>query len=577
MSGAEVKNLIDKAPAFTGTTPEPLRKSAAKATKFPLDSLPPLIKESILAIHHKIEAPLPLCAQSVLAAANLAVQGHADIKLPYGQTRPISCFFMTIAESGERKTSSDMEALRSVVEREKALSEEYQKFSVDWKNKKEAWEQQRKQILNNRKEYREVLAKETALKALGDCPSEPLHPTIRVSDVTIEGVYRLMENGRPSLGLFSSEGGQFINGYGMKNEDRIKTAASLSALWDGEDVKRVRGGDGITILQGRRLCVHLMAQPLVALNFLSNPELRDQGLISRMLVSYPESTMGTRFGNNFYRENPALERFHNEMGRILKLKLPTKGKRDNELVPPAIEFDEKATKLFLEFKNHVERNLATGKIFENIRSFANKLLENAARLGITLLLVDDIQAERLDYDHFKIGIELAEYYASEALRLFDEGYTDPNIIRAEKLLKWLQDEWEEEHISLPDIYQNSSALNTKAKALLVVTILEEHGWLVKIHEQKLIKGKMRQDVWHINKGCDLERTNSVSCFPKFDFKSFEADPKLNNLASTLGALGTLDAYPSHFEISDEELDEQKQVDEERAAIMGEELLAVAAS
>ena len=115
------------------------------------------------------------------------------------------------------------------------------------------------------------------------------------SEPTYEGYVRLTAGGLPSMGLFSDEGGAFFGGFGMSPDHRLKTAAALSDLWDGKPIKRVRAGDGSFTLPGRRLAVHLMAQPGVAWNFLGDPVLADQGLLSRVLVSAPASTMGTRF------------------------------------------------------------------------------------------------------------------------------------------------------------------------------------------------------------------------------------------------------------------------------------------
>ena len=41
-----------------------------------------------------------------------------------------------------------------------------------------------------------------------------------------------------------------------------------------------------------------MAQPRATFAWLSNPVLRDQGLFSRCLVAYPQSTAGTRMFRN---------------------------------------------------------------------------------------------------------------------------------------------------------------------------------------------------------------------------------------------------------------------------------------
>jgi hypothetical protein len=58
----------------------------------------------------------------------------------------------------------------------------------------------------------------------------------------MEGLVKLFVVGRPSLGLFSDEGGQFISGHGMKADGgaKVRTAASLSDIWNGRPLKRVR-------------------------------------------------------------------------------------------------------------------------------------------------------------------------------------------------------------------------------------------------------------------------------------------------------------------------------------------------
>src|SRR5215216_4116988 len=80
----------------------------------------------------------------------------------------------------------------------------------------------------------------------------------------------------------------------MNADNRLKTAATLSTLWDGGPIRRVRAGDGWTILNGRRFAFHMMIQPAAALPFLCDPALRDQGLLSRLLVAAPASLAGTR-------------------------------------------------------------------------------------------------------------------------------------------------------------------------------------------------------------------------------------------------------------------------------------------
>jgi hypothetical protein len=80
----------------------PLVPAFSDPAPYPVEALGPL-KDYAEAIHQLTEAPVEICAQSVLGAAALAVQGLADAELPHGGTCPISLFLLTIAQSGERK------------------------------------------------------------------------------------------------------------------------------------------------------------------------------------------------------------------------------------------------------------------------------------------------------------------------------------------------------------------------------------------------------------------------------------------------------------------------------------------
>jgi hypothetical protein len=56
----------------------------------------------------------------------------------------------------------------------------------------------------------------------------------------------------------------------------------------------VRATDGVTILPGRRVAMHLMAQPDVASIWMGDRMLIEQGLMSRVLATAPDPASGTR-------------------------------------------------------------------------------------------------------------------------------------------------------------------------------------------------------------------------------------------------------------------------------------------
>ena len=94
---AEVRRIIDAAEEVKPEPPRPLMRELPPPDPFPVDALGDVLAAAARAIHDRVQAPTAIGAQSVVGAAALAVQGHADVVLPIGpgQVRPLSCFLIT--------------------------------------------------------------------------------------------------------------------------------------------------------------------------------------------------------------------------------------------------------------------------------------------------------------------------------------------------------------------------------------------------------------------------------------------------------------------------------------------------
>jgi hypothetical protein len=162
--------------------PRPLTREIAPPEPFPVEALGDILCPAALAIHDRVRAPLAMCAQSVLAAAALASQGVANITLPAGQVCPLSLYLLTIAESGERKSSVDNEALYPIAQFEDELRGKYADVKPKYDNAKEAWEKARDAAVKAAKGNRAHI--EDALNKLGKVPVEPLFPMITCGEPT---------------------------------------------------------------------------------------------------------------------------------------------------------------------------------------------------------------------------------------------------------------------------------------------------------------------------------------------------------------------------------------------------------
>jgi Protein of unknown function (DUF3987) len=492
------RHRVDFAREDRTEPPRPLTRDLPPPELFPVNALGTLLEAAATAIHDRVQAPLAIGAQSVLAVATLAAQAHADVGLPTGQQKPLSCFFLSVAGTGDRKTSADAEAAWAVRKRESVLRELHAAERPDFENAKAVWEKARENVLKKKEKPHEL---KLLLDQLGPPPSAPLEPLLTCPEPTYEGLSKHFAVGLPSVGIFTTEGGQFLGGHGMSSEAKVRTAAGMSALWDGEPIKRVRAVDGTRIMPGRRLSMHLMAQPDIAAIALGDPLLADQGLLSRFLVAAPASLAGTRLWHEPAPESEkALKRYGGKILDLLEAPFPLANGTQNELEPRLLTMSPRARQLWTGFADHVEKLIGIGGELEPVRGLANKLPEHAARIAGVLTLLDDLYAREIGANAMAAGIEIAQHYASEALRLFGTSRIDPELVLAQKLLAWLQ-RWPERAISLPDIYQRGlNAIGDKATAKRLVRILEDHGWLRRLQGIVIVAGNRRRETWEIIRG-----------------------------------------------------------------------------
>ena len=139
MSATQLKDIIDQAPEAENEPPRPLQRPLEPADPFPVEALGTILGDAALAIVDKVQCPEAIAGQSILAAATLAIQGHADIELPQGSIAPLSIFFLTVAWSGERKSTAVRSALRPVHQREKTLRAQYEHAMPAYAIRQASW------------------------------------------------------------------------------------------------------------------------------------------------------------------------------------------------------------------------------------------------------------------------------------------------------------------------------------------------------------------------------------------------------------------------------------------------------
>lgn len=481
--------------------PQPLVRGIAAGAAYPVHALGPL-RAAVDAVQGMTLAPVAIPAASALAVASLSVQGFADVET-LGGTSPVSLFLLTIAQSGERKSSCDaplMAALRAY-EREQALIQ--REDVVARQNAHALWKGERDRILGEAKRGKgeKRVAAEADLRALGAEPSAPPSPDRTVTEPTYEGLTRLFAQGQPSLGIFSDEGGQFLGGFAMNSDNRQKTLAALNDLWQGNPIRRTRAGEGAFTLYGRRLAVHLMAQPGVARAFMADPMAGDTGFLPRFLICEPPSSIGTRLHANARRDVRALELFAARLKEVLGAPLPMDpGTR--ELVPRTLPLSSEAHALLVQFSDAIEVQQAPGGDLEHVKGYASKSAEQAARIAGVLTLWRELHAPEVQARDMMDAITLAQFYLAEAARMAEAATISAEIDKAERLRKWLMETWPHLEVLPSDILQRAPVrpLRDRQAVKKAVSVLVDAGWLVPLEEGAEVRGARRKEAYRIVRG-----------------------------------------------------------------------------
>jgi len=482
-------NTIKAEPA-----PEPLRRPLPPAEPYPLDALGDVLGGAAKAIHAVVQAPAGLCGQSVLAAASLAAQAHADVWID-GRQELLGLWHVTVGDSGERKSGTDKWALQAHrdVEREAAdaYRQELAAFEVALSSHKAAARAAEK--------GKDADAIRASLERLGAPPEPPLSPLLLVPEATLEGLHKLFQGGRPALGLFNDDAGDFLDGHAMNRDNRTKSAAGFSKLWDSGEFSRIRAGDGAAKFYGRRLAMHVMVQPVIAERVLGDDVLTGQGFLPRCLVAWPQSTIGTRtYHDGDLSRDPALLRYWSRMRDLLTAPPPLRHGTRNELEPRALVLAPDAKALWVKVHNAIEADMA-GE-FSQAKAWASKSASQVARIAGVLTLVEEPDAGVIRWETVKRAATLAQYHLREAVRVVGTASVPAKVRHAEALLAWCRETGRTQLYST-DVQKNGpNCIRTNEAFTAAAEVLELSGWADRIEGGEVLDGRQRARVWQVRVG-----------------------------------------------------------------------------
>lgn len=426
MSAVELRRIVDDSvPVERWPEPLPLKRECVEREPYPVDALPATIRDAVRDVQAATQAPLALIAGSAIAAASLASQHVADVERDNGLRGPASLYLMTIAESGERKSAVDALFRRPLdqweTQRRAELADDDRRSRAAlaaWAEARDGIKAAIKLAARRGSDVSDLTARLQAHEARQ--PPQIRMPRLFFADASIEKLVERMAatDGWPSGASWSAEGGTVTGGFAFGDESRVRSVATLNALWSGEPLYVDRIGRGSVRAIGQRLTLNWSLQPAIFADFSKGGHgiARGSGLLARCLIAEPESRMGARLFRPVPAELPGLARFGTTMRSLLSHRLPLDPAAG--LVPPVVTLSGDARAAWVTLHDHLERALAPGSEFRAVADWTAKGAEQAARLAAVFELAEcgTVPANISEHSMAAAG-SLVLWHAREAARI----------------------------------------------------------------------------------------------------------------------------------------------------------------
>lgn len=483
--------------AANNNGPVPLEGQPILQADYPLAALGPIMEPITRAIASNVQVSIPLAVQSVLAVASLTAQRFADVQPPYFNAKTIPCcdYFLTIAESGERKSAVNNAALAPFVKWQTFLAERYEYDLDEYRVSKGAYD---KLVTKAEGKAKTVQEAREAIAAIGDAPKPPLSPSIILNEPTMEGFLKSANTSHAGRAIITDEAGAFLGGHSMTSEKKQYTVTTLSKLWDASAIVMSRVGRETPPIRHKRLTMHLMGQSVVINPLLADPLAQGQGFLARFLTVSAPPRAGFReirtraTAADYHALNAWTEHIY---GILSSRTAHMQNGTENELKPLVLRLNDEAFEAWRDYAEAVEKAQRPEGKYTAIKPFASKAAEHALRLaGIFTVIEKEEGHSYIDGEIMRRAVELAAFYADEHLRLVEQCSADPQLSAATKLIEWIKSN-RGLFVYKNDIRQSGpNALRKDIDAHLKTLV--DYGHIEPIKPRQ-IDGKLRQNCYEV--------------------------------------------------------------------------------
>ena len=484
--------------------------SAATPPAFPVESLPPAIRDFVAETSEGMRTAPDLLATFALAAVSAVTGGRWTVSLEW--TEPLVLHTVVVAPPGSMKSAAMAEATRPLVALERELAERYgPEVAVA--------ESKRRMDQKRLAEYEAKAAKGSttgedneglALDLARDLEENPVQvvPAIFTTDGTAEAVEQLLQKHGERFAWLDAEGGYFTMVAGRYSAKG--SGANLDVFvkaHSGDAVKVHRVGREPVSLDSPALTVGIAAQPSHLMAAAGNSELMGRGIFARLLYSWPDLQPVDR-SQKVRPVDPAraaeYESALRDLWKVAETISP--GTRRNLTVDP--DADDVLRSFF---RWTFDARQDGGELHaEGLDSWASKLDGQTLRLAGMFALIENPGADTVTVADATRAVNVARYFVAHARRAFGEVGLLPELAAARRCWKAIKEarqrpgQWKEwpAVVTTRDVMESvkgsrSLGLDTAEGVKAALAHLAENGRLRPLARETGSRGKPSER-WEVN-------------------------------------------------------------------------------
>ena len=476
---------------------KPIFPESDNIPAFPIDALPPVLRNYAKAVSTFTQTPIDMAAVSVLTVGSVCMRNCYKVKGQTGWTEPTNLYCVVVADPSERKSA----VLSLVKEPISNYVNEYNaknKYAVDMSRaQKKKLENTRDSLLSHNR--KKGLSKEaddfddelqSVIYQLADFQEvRPLK--VFVDDITPEKLAEVLAENDGAISLISSEGGIFDVLSGTYS-NKVNIDVFLKA-YSGDDIQVERINRTSLDLRKPCLTILLTVQPVVISDFMANRRFKHRGLTARFLYSLPKTFVGSRDLTAMPVPDAVTQSYQALVDNLLSEK--------KEDTPKFVTVSDEAWETFVEYYKWIEKMLSGDYKMDG--SWLGKLAGNTLRIAGVLArcsVIGTNPSVKIEKDVMDNAIAIGKYFLAHSMAVFELMGVDTDFKAASRAIEKIKSLGLRK-ITRRDVMRHCRWVGSADEAQKVIDTLENHNFIrlsALDASDKIRFGKAKNAIFDVN-------------------------------------------------------------------------------